>query len=400
MTRSTIRTRSLPAAMASRSARKSDVDYIGHLFPDEANEPEDEDYGHLDWQVPADVATEQPYNLASFPDAEEAEDEDYGNLDWQIPADFIAEQPYNLASFPDAEEAEDEAYGIEFGSLQDDTLYGQTYWPDEADEPEDEDYQHLDWQVPPDFVLAQPLQLQLFPDESEEPEDEDFGTLDWQLPPDDAGRNQVYFPDQADEPEDEDFGTSADFQRPPDDTGQTVVYWPDEANEPEDEDYFFSAAPFPTQADYVLTALPGSLTLTGYPATLTYVSADQWGGWYIPPSNWRKKKHTRHDLEAAERKVQQAIARAVSEAYERSLDDLEARALSEIKADRIRVQIKQKAKFLAYLQTERQRQAELRQFAQNEAKRIAEQIVAAQLDEDRRKQRNKALAALLMWMDG
>jgi len=271
----------------------------GSITLPDGEEPEDEDFGFTLGIAGTDLAAAPDQIYAALPELEEQEDEDFSFSDMQLPADFVPpmslgilyfedeveepeDEPFGFEFFavggetdpvggmvempeepddedysfaftlqdddyrpvvvlPDDEELDDEAFGFELGIAgadvvaQPDQIY--PYFQDQEEEPEDEDFTHVDFQI----GLEVDQVTQLFPDQADEPEDEDYGiSSDYQIveiPPADLIVN--VFPDQSEEPEDEDFGF-IDYQSPPDDTGETVGYYLDEAEEPEDEDWGFS----------------------------------------------------------------------------------------------------------------------------------------------------------------
>jgi hypothetical protein len=130
--------------------------------------------------------------LGQFPSqSEEPEDEDYGFLDWQVPPDFVPDQvPDSLLYMPsEAEEPEDEPFGFDLAPTAEDNDTSADIacvFPAQSEEPEDEDFGFFDFQLPADQVIEEPpTDTRLyFPAEAEEPEDEDFGDFDMQLPED------------------------------------------------------------------------------------------------------------------------------------------------------------------------------------------------------------------------
>jgi hypothetical protein len=112
-------------------------------------------------------------------------------------------------------------------------------FPDQSEEPEDEDFSFADWQF--DVVIDTNLVVNIWPDEVEEPEQEDFGFIF--VPPATAPNIPdfilYYFPDEAEEPEPEDFGTGGNFSVAGLEIDLIVCVFPDQPEEPDDEQFGF-----------------------------------------------------------------------------------------------------------------------------------------------------------------
>jgi hypothetical protein len=112
-------------------------------------------------------------------------------------------------------------------------------FPDQSEEPEDEDFGFVDWQF--DQPIDTNLVVNTWPDEIEEPDPEDFGFLF--TPPATApaipDRPFAYFPDEAEEPEFEDFGTAGSFSIAGLEVAMIFCVFPDQSEEAEEEDFGF-----------------------------------------------------------------------------------------------------------------------------------------------------------------
>jgi len=151
-----------------------------------------------------------------------------------------------------------------------------------------------------------------------------------------------------------------------------------------------------TASNTVMSAPLGTMVLTGFVPAFIQSGSIDWGGWYLLPSNWRRKKRKAGDVAAAEQKVKLAIARAVADTWDKALGEIEAKALAEVDADKVRIEVKRRDNFLAYLKTERLRQEQARKAEEQDK---IERILVAQEAIDRQHRSNRARAEMLMWMD-
>ena len=181
-------------------------------FPSQSEEPEDEDYSFIGYQVGVEVAAVADQIYQEFPIQEEQpEDEDYGNNDYNI--------------------------GTEVAVITDQVV---CIFPHHSEEHEDEDYGFVDYQID---VAVQDQVFSVFPAHAEEHEDEDFGFVDSQLPPDNEISFDVKaeFHLQVEDQHDEDFGFT-DYQIGIDVASDLSIIWPYDASEQQEEnesDYEF-----------------------------------------------------------------------------------------------------------------------------------------------------------------
>jgi hypothetical protein len=215
---------------------------LGTYYPDEAEEPEDEDYG---FTVDA-VRPGNEQGSVYYPDeAEEPEDEDYAFADGPLADDAVAVEQPQATYYPDeAEEPEDEDFAFASDPLAgDNDLLAGSVLPEQSEEPEDEDFSFADGPLSDNAAVVEQPNATYYPDESEEPEDEDFGAVSDPLASDNLQAPAPQYADEAEEPEDEPHGFEAGPQPDSIQSDQVFNLFPDEAEEAEDEDYGFAAAP-------------------------------------------------------------------------------------------------------------------------------------------------------------
>jgi hypothetical protein len=184
-----------------------------------------------------DVSTARVYDSS---DQFEEPDEDFGFYDWQdedlvldgvAPSELSEKQP----------EDEEEPFDFSAGPLSDDAAQVDSSFPlpelgnyGLADEDEFLESESS-WPTPDDNDIGW---VSYFPDQSEEPEDEDFSFYAGTVCDDNDVAVQPWFPDQSEEQPDEDF--SASGSPAPDDVqsdqvfADTADWWPDDVvEEPE-----------------------------------------------------------------------------------------------------------------------------------------------------------------------
>jgi hypothetical protein len=219
-------------------------------FPDDALDiDDDEDYGGSTFLVGTEQGADTGGEAICYTPDDTLEDEETsnGSFGFAIPPDDTGQTTATWPDDPD-EPPDDEPYGsageflvgTEVSNTAQIALY---YFPDESPDPEDdEDYGQGSFIVGTETAPAAPVLNPVVESEDEDGDELDTGSkFDYQLPLDDTGQTVIYCPDEPEEPEEEAFGLEAftiGTEAGPDTGGEAIVYCPDQdLDDPEPETY-------------------------------------------------------------------------------------------------------------------------------------------------------------------
>lgn len=231
---------------------------LSGYYPDEAEEPEPEDYGFTLDPLSADAGAPVSTPGAYYPDEEDPELEDFAFTYGPLSADAVTSQTPDPFA-PDGEDDEP-VEGFTADPLSDDVVDQILTDFDGFDDFEDDDSSISSDPLSADAVVVTATPLPYYPDDVEEDE---FFESDVAGPvgADNAIPIRAEYPDQSEEPEDEPFGLEAGPTVDDNDVAAGLSTLPEQGDEPEDEDFGFSADPLSADAVVVQADVP----LPSYP---------------------------------------------------------------------------------------------------------------------------------------